>query len=283
MNTPNITEIPNPQNRLPMLPQPSMTIETITPELATEWLGHNTRNRPKKQAKIEQYTRDMTDGRWRLTGEAIKFGADGRLLDGQNRLHAVIKADTPIQSVVVRGLHPLTQDVMDSGAARQASDALSMSGVRDSKRVAAAARIAMAIADKTNLRTARYTNSEVQNWVLDHLDITDAAAVLGRDARLLPLPPSVALYCAWRLAGVDEDAAIDFFCQFATGIGAYVGSPMVALRRRLTGEYGAARRVTTEEQIGSVFRAWNMWRKGKTMDKIAVTNPRYSERIPEPI
>lgn len=57
----------------------------VTPELAAEWLNHNTRNREKRPKRIAAYARDMAAGRWRRSGEAIKFAPDGTLLDGQNR------------------------------------------------------------------------------------------------------------------------------------------------------------------------------------------------------
>lgn len=270
----------NPVTPLPSTPRAELV--TVTPELAEEWLGKNTRNRPLRHAKIDQYARDMAAGRWQVTGEAIKFGTDGRLLDGQNRLHAVIKSGATVQLLVVYGVNPSAQDVMDSGAARAASDALAMAGVSNATRVAAAARVAMAMEDRVSIQSARYTHSEMQEWVMNNLDIVEAHVILGSDIRLIPLPPSLRVYCAWRLARIDADAAGRFFGQLATGIGLTEGSPIVALRRRLTGEYGTARRISLEEQVAAVFRAWNAWRQGLPLDRI-VTTTRTGLTIPDPI
>ena len=62
-----------------------------------------------------QYAADMKAGRWQLNGEAIKFDKNGHLLNGQHRLHAVVRADTTIQMLVISGLDPETRTTMDSG------------------------------------------------------------------------------------------------------------------------------------------------------------------------
>ena len=69
--------------------KPSASLVYVTPDMAKRWLSKNTGNRPVKKAKVAQYARDMTEGRWEITGEAVKFAQSGRLIDGQNRLHAV--------------------------------------------------------------------------------------------------------------------------------------------------------------------------------------------------
>jgi hypothetical protein len=220
-----------------------------------------------------------------VTGETIKWGADDRLLDGQNRLHAVLQAGQPIQSWVMWGVSPTAQDVMDSGAARTAADALAMAGLKNATTIVAAARIAMAIESGRNPSFYKklFSNGEVQEWVLDHLDMSDAISVLGRDAKLIPLPSAVRLYCAWRLMQLDRDTAVDFFEQLGSGIGLTVGSPILALRRRLSGEgYGAMRRITAVEQITAVFRAWNAFREGRSLARV-LGNDKFGKGIPTPV
>src|SRR5712692_3591943 len=54
-------------------------------------------------------------GEWQLTGEAIKLDDEGRVRDGQNRLHAIVQAGIPVRSVVARGVSEDAFKVMDSG------------------------------------------------------------------------------------------------------------------------------------------------------------------------
>ena len=97
-------------------------VETITPEIAKTMLGENVNNRRISRDNVNLFAREIRNGEWRFNGEAIKFGKDGRLLDGQHRLLAVIAADKPLTTLVIRGLEDETQQTMDSGKTRTLGD-----------------------------------------------------------------------------------------------------------------------------------------------------------------
>lgn len=104
---------------------------TITPQVAQMMLEHNTHNRNLTESRAQAYARDMASGNWRYTGEGIKFGPDGILLDGQTRLRAIVLSGVTITMPVWRGIDPDAQLVMDSGRPRSNSDALSLRGEKD--------------------------------------------------------------------------------------------------------------------------------------------------------
>lgn len=104
---------------------------TITPQVAQMMLEHNTHNRNLTESRAQAYARDMASGNWRYTGEGIKFGPDGTLLDGQTRLRAIVLSGVTITMPVWRGIDPDAQLVMDSGRPRSNSDALSLRGEKD--------------------------------------------------------------------------------------------------------------------------------------------------------
>ena len=83
-----MTSLP-PLSPIAALPSPGEVV-MVTPELAAEWLTHNTHNRGLKPIAIKRFAEDMTTGDWQWNGESIRFAADGTLLDGQNRLHAIV-------------------------------------------------------------------------------------------------------------------------------------------------------------------------------------------------
>ena len=60
----------------------------VMPEMAREWLTHNTHNRPVSRQTVEQYARDMKAGRWYYTNQGIGFDVNGVMTDGQHRLLA---------------------------------------------------------------------------------------------------------------------------------------------------------------------------------------------------
>lgn len=121
-------------------PQNSRVCE-FTPELAEYILDKskgnlNINNRPRKTQKIIEYKRDMQIDNWSLTGDTIKFGTDGYLKDGQNRLAACIQAQTPFTTHVLFGIDPNTFHHMDAGKNRSADDVLAIMGVKSSSKVA---------------------------------------------------------------------------------------------------------------------------------------------------
>jgi hypothetical protein len=102
-----------------------MKIESIliTPTMAKEFLKSNSNNRPLKEKRISKYAKDMLEGKWICeTGETIKFLLNGLLADGQNRLHAIIKANIPVKMQVAFDLEDDVFKVIDTGCSRNASD-----------------------------------------------------------------------------------------------------------------------------------------------------------------
>ena len=84
----------------------TVEVEEITPVRASEYLSNNAHHRKVKQKKIDSYVKDLKEGTWQLNGKTITFDANGRLLGGQHRLHAVVQSGTPLTTLVVRGLDP---------------------------------------------------------------------------------------------------------------------------------------------------------------------------------
>lgn len=101
----------------------------ITPELAKEYLACNRMNRPVVQAAVDKYANLMLRGEWKLNGEAICFAAGGALINGQHRLLAIIKANIPIQMLVVYGVEDNSFFTYDQGRNRSAADIFALSEV----------------------------------------------------------------------------------------------------------------------------------------------------------
>ncbi len=110
-------------------------ITTITPEQAEKMLRGNTNNRTLRERLVNRYAHDMENGDWLPNGEAIVM--NGRtLIDGQHRLHACVKSGVPFKTVLVTGVSLDAVYTIDTGAARNLSDILSLNGVNDSRSVA---------------------------------------------------------------------------------------------------------------------------------------------------
>ena len=81
-----------------------MSVEKITPKRAERYLKQNDRNRKLSPKTVAKYAKSIRTGEWQVNGQSIIFSADGRLLDGQHRLSAVVVAGKPIETCVIRGI-----------------------------------------------------------------------------------------------------------------------------------------------------------------------------------
>lgn len=125
------------------------TLKEITPEWAARILEtRNPSNRKFKPGKISQYASDMRAGRWGLTHQGIAFDVNGDLLDGQNRLAAIVESKVPVKMLVTSGMprtlksngHNISVfSLLDGGAGRRASDALYINGHKNARSVASIA------------------------------------------------------------------------------------------------------------------------------------------------
>jgi hypothetical protein len=98
-------------------------IVTLTKDMVDAFLAMNTSNRPIKKGVVEKYKRDMANGHWRLTNQGIGVSTDGVLLDGQHRLKAIKECGyPPVRMVIVQGLEPDAQNVVDQQAKRSSRD-----------------------------------------------------------------------------------------------------------------------------------------------------------------
>lgn len=104
------------------------TIATVTPEMARLWIDTCMRNRKITKAHVDRLAADMRDGRWVLNGEPVQFDREGRLINGQHRLSAIVLSGVTVQMLVVTGVEPRAQDTIDIGAARSIGNILQLHG-----------------------------------------------------------------------------------------------------------------------------------------------------------
>jgi hypothetical protein len=113
-----------------------ITRVNVTPSLAQSWLETlNTKNRSISRAKVNVYAAEIAAGTWRNTHQnCIAFYEDGTLADGQHRLAAIVKTDTPVEMFVADGLSRVDGAAIDQGRARKMTDALIIGGMVESSK-----------------------------------------------------------------------------------------------------------------------------------------------------
>lgn len=117
----------------------------VTADVAQEYLSHNERNRNLSWPLVNKYAQDMLHDRWILSTDLIGFDVDGRLIQGQHRLTAVLVAaetdpDIAVEMMVAHGYPVETFHVLDQGKIRSAAQVIGTYGVTNTVVTAAVAR-----------------------------------------------------------------------------------------------------------------------------------------------
>lgn len=157
---------------------------TISPQDAKEtWEDYQRRlaagtcqQRRLNVAQAEVYAKDMKSGAWALTHQGIAFDINGNLIDGQQRIYAIMLAGVPITMNVTTGIpvrhgRQLTIDAIDGGRSRGHADKLHIHGIKNANRVAASIKaIACGICGPSTSKLSFAQVSDIYHIYGKHVD-----------------------------------------------------------------------------------------------------------------
>lgn len=269
--------MPKAQKQATMLP------ETITPDNARAFLDKNKDNRNMREATAQFYAQQIKkkkDG-WALNGKTIVIGKDGRVLDGQHRLRAVILANKSIQSFVVRDIDPDTFGTIDVGLRRSPADILTIHSkgrVRWPTAVAAALKIVNQFEEDGTYNTSKEREKSLTHGDLIRLydendDIQDNLEVISQYKNILNvIPYSLATSLYTVMKRIDPAACEKFWLRFDSGADMKVGHPVLALKNRFASymAHNGGKKVHRRLAIAMVIKAWNARNQRKPMEKMTV-------------
>lgn len=240
----------------------------ISPELAQIWLGRNTQNRKLKPAVMHAIAKDIREGRWLFDGNPIRFSGPAfnptKLLDGQNRLHAILKSGMTVRTLVIFGLSENAQKTMDSGTKRTVADNLTIGGVKNAHIISAAAALAIRAEEGKLDSSISISTARALEFIEDNPKLHLSASVASSFAGKADVAKSVVAYTHWRFSMIDLDEATAFWRDAAEKVGLSAGDPVLALSRRFAQARRSNERVPNSASIAAIFRAWNDRRLGVT-------------------
>jgi hypothetical protein len=266
---------------------------SVTPDDA-EWLiGRNAENnRNKKEVVIIRYARDMRAGRWLdKTGETVKIDPEGWMIDGNNRMHAVVASGTTQVFDIAWNVPNDRMLVIDGNSPRSVSDDFRIHQVRDRFLGASLVRWAIGF-EKGNYVNhggrLTPTRPEMRERYMLEPQTFDRAITYGRSTwqHIKGINATTAAMAYWLFAKIDESKAEDFFDSLITGIDLPATSPIYAVRNRLTSNQ--SRPLKRTEQLVLLIKAWNLFRRGDdapVSGRILVGSkaPVSNENFPKPI
>lgn len=282
-------------NPLPDVPHPSDVADTtitellsdlttyriipqvpVTPALARRLIELNAENqRGHRESLSDRYARDMATGRWvEQNGQTISIGTDGRIFNGQHRLHAVAKSKKTVRFDINMGAAPDAIIVVDAGPGRSATDVIRTSGGHNLAGIAAVVRwvlmFEMGAPTGRGGRVAPTPMELAQRYEGDS-ELFNAAAARGGDAYARGLTSKAVAGTAYFLfAKLNKAVADDLFDQIVSGLnlqGGDLGAPY-HLRTRLFARRSA--KLARHEQLALFVRTWNLYNTIKDGARIPV-------------
>ena len=263
----------------------------ITPALAVEYLRKNTINRPLSKKRVRQLASDMANGRWRYTGDAIKFDEGGTLLDGQHRLSAVVQSGRTVKALVVTGLETKVFEVLDRGKRRSNRDVLAAKGCKHYGEQAAALKLLNGIYGGKDYGVT-IPPTQLDKYLARFPRLGDVAGFAYR-SKAYGIVRSKKLVVAVIMMSVDTpefnrgeysdipESVQKFWLSLGSGLNLSASDPAYVLREKLQGNRIKASRGAELDRIklACIIKAWNAHAARRTIRSLP-SSLRPDERVP---
>lgn len=241
---------------------PSVVL-VFSPELAHEVLEkRNDNNRKPRPNKIKRFAADLTEGFWMLTGDTVKFGSNGDLLDGQNRLRACVVSGVPIKTHVVFGIDPVAFKFLDSGTVRTSGDTFKVAGVPNADLAGKASRWLMIFESTSMDRGISIPNAELFEHYQKRINKDQLQEAIGdakKVSRVIPTGTLAAMLYLFE----RRDAKIAKIFSHDLEKEMRGGRTLLTRLRNLRKDNGGR----LNEKIATAFTVmmWNSYRKGSLL------------------
>lgn len=267
----------------------NIPVVLVTPEQAQEWLETRFDNERLIRAnKVTAFARDMENGFWLFNGDTIRFNQDGRLIDGQHRLKAIIESKTA-QWFGVVNIPDEARAGIDTGSSRTLGDLLRIGNHIMGRELAAIVRRVLIYRDGLqSTGGGRYlpTHAEGVEFVQANEEALRESlkfAVKAHQVRV-PAAPSALAAAHFVCARVDKETADSVFERAVTGLNITEGDPVGAYRDKWIKHFSNFR---TNLSPDDVFRfgilVFNMTRKGLIRTRLQAPRGGWSrDNVPVP-
>lgn len=129
-------------------------------------------NRRRSETHVRFLAKQMAKGGWKINGETIILDKKGRVINGQHRLMACVKAGKPFQTLLVYDVPTDTFVTMDTGVKRTAAQTMQIAGFDSSRDVSSLANAIMNMIDSNGLSMQSNTNVKRSN--AEYLDFVNS-------------------------------------------------------------------------------------------------------------
>ena len=238
-----------------------LELVNVTPAVAAQWLEMMAANRKLNVTHVERLAEDIRRGDWRQTFDPVRFNRKGELVDGQHRLSAIVASGKTVPLYVARNLDPRAMGVIDTGRARSAADVLQISGVKNARKLAAAAK-ALHYYNLGKLASSgpAVSFAQLQRTMKAHPFLGEAVERVVQNSMIQPHAQLSMVYCLAHEKHARKAEEWIEAVQEGENIGR--GNPAFELRKRLLGMRGGAGATTQVRGpavAALIINSWNLY------------------------
>jgi hypothetical protein len=247
----------------PDVQTPVLTSEVllVTRAMAEAWLAARHPNRRILAKRVEELAAIMRQDGWCVNGEPILLDEDGRLLDGQHRLTALVQVGKPLPFLVVTGVPIDVQATLGQAIQRSRADILAMHQQTNTKALAGALGVLWRYDHGLMLEPKRRFFAQHTLEILLRYPGLSASMSWGLSVRRF-LPGAVGSAVHYLMSQRDRALAKHVFTRLRDGLELTASDPLHTLRERLI--EARTRLPRPQPWILALWcvRTWNAMRNG---------------------
>ncbi|UTC28770.1 hypothetical protein MARCHEWKA_02580 [Brevundimonas phage vB_BpoS-Marchewka] len=254
--------------------QPRIQFEMIGPDEAEALLKSNTHNRPLSEALVRKYAQDMIAGSWQQNGATIVVSLTNRLLDGQHRLHAIVRAGVTLKLLIAYDAADEVFTTIDNGKTRSAGDVVALAGKENSSLLATAGRFVHNYGANVSL-TGPLGRVALLEFIEANPVLEGVVDKVAKRKIRFPKGPLAAVLALGDSKGLFSSKVDEFLEALETGAGLEKGDPRLTLREWEALERARSRNIVHPSvAFGAAARAWNAFAVDKSLTTIrGITSP----------
>jgi hypothetical protein len=260
---------------------------TISPEQATKMLTNNPSNRKISNISVTQYAEDMINKKWMNNGDTIRvFNPTGnprlpieehKLIDGQHRLSACVKAQIPLNTLIVVVDDQKVFETIDTGKKRSPSDTLSIYGHKNCATLAASLALIKKI-DRDGLNdvklgggsSAKVKNHELLDLLNQYQTMPDSVQYACNMKAKFRTRPAAMAVLHYKFCEIDNDLGEEFLNHLHSGANLSESSPILHLRNAIISRRNSDVQMTNYYIIKACYHGWNNWIQGREVSRLCV-------------
>jgi hypothetical protein len=252
----------------------TVTLVTITPAIAEQYLVASTPNIKMSNKSFERLVTDLRAGNFKYTGDSVKLSTAGLVIDGLARLSAIIKANVAVTLLLATGIDVGSRHVIDTGSVFTLKDTLTLEEVKHPGNVAAALTSIQAwergdhLADPDPFRGTT-TNLTSLAFLAAHTEVERVALEAAKlSKKVATLTTKQLSAFIWAFDKLSRDARTDFFAKLVSGANTGENDPIYRLREKLIANEIAQQKLSDRMVSALTIKAWNAYRANITINQL---------------